>query len=119
MIDGGPTRPAGSPAGVLLAYTSPDDKGTAHVLRAGRNVLGRDDAADITLADGRISGQHAFVFVRDGSTSFIDVSTNGSVVDGRPVIGQEVVLEDGSVLRLGGMVLVYTRLRTPPEGAWA
>lgn len=113
-------QPAGRrPAAVVLASTGPEDAGVVHVLYAGRNVVGRDDAADITLSDGRVSGQHGFIFLRPDGASFIDVSTNGSMVNGRAVIGQEVSLEHGAVMQLGGTVLVFTRLAQAPRDAWA
>jgi pSer/pThr/pTyr-binding forkhead associated (FHA) protein len=88
------------------------------VLAEGRNTVGRDEGQDLRLEDGRVSGQHAFLFVRADGVSFIDVSTNGSLVDGKPVHGRQVDVDTGAVLRLGDTVLVLTRLAPVPAGAW-
>lgn len=109
------TRRAGA---VLVAYARPDAPGVVHTLRMGRNTVGRDESNDIRLDDGRVSGQHAFVFVREDGASFIDVSTNGSVVDGRALIGEQTSLGDGGWLRLGGTCLVFVRLPALPALAW-
>jgi pSer/pThr/pTyr-binding forkhead associated (FHA) protein len=112
---GAPVRRVGA---VLVAFARADDAGTVFALRHGRNTVGRDEANDVRLDDGRVSGQHGFVFVRDDGASFIDVSTNGSIVDGRAVLGQQVDLAHGSWLRLGGTCLVFASLPVLPAQAW-
>jgi len=92
--------------GALFEYRGPTDPGRVHPLRAGRNVLGRDSGCDVVIDDGRVSGQHAFLFIRAEDASFIDVSSNGSVVDGSVVHGEQVVLRNHAVLTLGGTTLV-------------
>lgn len=106
------------PGAVLLALAGPEDPGRVFVLAEGRNTVGRDEGQDLRLEDGRVSGQHAFLFVRADGVSFIDVSTNGSLVDGKPVHGRQVDVDTGAVLRLGDTVLVLTRLAPVPAGAW-
>ncbi len=103
---------------VLWTSRGPDDPGRVHVLSEGRNTLGRDESQDIQLDDGRVSGQHAFVFVRPDGVSFIDVSTNGSLVDGALVHGRQVDVDTGAVLRLGDTLAVLTRLAALPPDAW-
>ncbi len=105
-------------AGVLVARSRASDPGVVYVLRQGRNTLGRDEGQDIRLTDGKVSNQHAFVFVRPDGASFIDVSTNGSLLDGVVLHGQQGELRDGSWFRVGGTVLVFTRLPDAPESAW-
>ncbi len=114
-----PKATAGRPAAVLVAYRGPDDGGRPYVLHPGRNTIGRDPAQDVCLEDGRVSSQHGFLFVRPDGASFIDVSTNGSLVDGRAVVGREANLEQGSVMQLGGTLLVFTPLAPLPEDAWS
>ncbi len=114
-------RPAAAqrrPAGVLTAFTGPEDNGTVYVLFEGRNTLGRDESQEVRLADGRVSSQHGFVFVRADGASFIDVSTNGTLVDGKIVHGQQVELTSGTVLRLGDTAVIFTRLAPVPTDLW-
>jgi pSer/pThr/pTyr-binding forkhead associated (FHA) protein len=87
-----------------------------HALRAGRNTLGRDPDCDVVLEDGRVSGQHAFLFIRTEDASYMDVSSNGSVVNGAVVHGDQVVLQSNAVLTLGGTTLVVVIV---PEHALA
>jgi Inner membrane component of T3SS, cytoplasmic domain len=94
----------------LFAYSSSADPGTVHALRAGRNVIGRGDDCDIVLDDNRVSTQHAFLFVRPDDATFTDVSTNGSEVDGKPLIGESEKLTGTAMMRLGGTVLIFVRI---------
>ena len=92
--------------GALFEYRGPTDTGRVHPLRVGRNVLGRNADCDVVLEDGRVSGQHAFLFIRSEDASFIDVSSNGSVVNGAIVHGEQLVLQNHAVITLGGTTLV-------------
>jgi pSer/pThr/pTyr-binding forkhead associated (FHA) protein len=92
--------------GALFEYRGPTDPGRVHPLRAGRNVLGRDPECNVVIEDGRISGQHAFLFLRAEDASYMDVSSNGSIVNGSVVHGEQVVLQNHAVLTLGGTTLV-------------
>jgi pSer/pThr/pTyr-binding forkhead associated (FHA) protein len=58
------------------------------------------------IDDGRVSGQHAFLFIRAEDASFIDVSSNGSIVNGAVVHGEQIVLQNQAVITLGGTTLV-------------
>lgn len=104
--------------GVLVAMSAPDDPGRVFVLYEGRNTLGREESQDVRIEDGKVSSQHAFVFLRADGASFIDVSTNGSLVDGKVVHGQQVELRSGSVVRVGQTVIVFTQLAAVPADAW-
>ncbi len=98
--------------------TRPDDPGTAHVLREGRTTIGRDEGQDLRLDDGQVSGLHGFVFAAPGGVRYIDVSTNGSRVDGAVCHGAQVDLRAGSVLVLGGTRLVFSPLAPLPADLW-
>jgi pSer/pThr/pTyr-binding forkhead associated (FHA) protein len=67
----------------------------------------------VVLEDGRVSGQHAFLFVRAEDASFMDVSSNGSVVNGAVVHGEQVILQNHAVLNLGGTTLVLVVVPEP------
>ena len=92
--------------GALFEYRGPTDPGRVHPLRAGRNVLGRDAGCDVVIDDGRVSGQHAFLFIRTEDASYMDVSSNGSIANGSVVHGGQVILQNNAVLTLGGTTLV-------------
>jgi pSer/pThr/pTyr-binding forkhead associated (FHA) protein len=99
--------------GALFEYRGPTDAGRVHALRAGRNTLGRNADCDVVLEDGRVSGQHAFLFVRAEDASFMDVSSNGSIVNGAVVHGEQVILQNHAVLNLGGTTLVLVVVPEP------
>lgn len=94
----------------LFEYRGPTDPGRVHALRVGRNTLGRNEDCDVVLQDGRVSGQHAFVFIRAEDATFVDVSSNGSVVNGSAIHGEQVVLQNHAVLTVGGTTLVLAMI---------
>lgn len=108
IVETGTESPAaaGLVRGALFEYRGPTDPGRVHPLRAGRNVLGRNPDCDVMIDDGRVSGQHAFLFIRAEDASFIDVSSNGSIVNGAVIHGEQIVLQNQSVITLGGTTLV-------------
>ena len=73
-------------------------------------MLGREPTCDIVVDDGRVSAQHAYLFLRADDATFLDVSTNGSRVDGQVVSGEQVTLQHGSVIELGDSMLVLAML---------
>ena len=52
-------------------------------------------------------GKAKFLFIRGDEVSFLDISSNGSVVDGRQIHGTEAKLGSPSVIELGGARLVF------------
>lgn len=99
--------------GALFEYRGPTDPGRVHPLRVGRNVLGRNPDCDVIIDDGRVSGQHAFLFIRAEDASYMDVSSNGSIVNGAVVHGEQVVLQNQAVINLGGTTLVLVIVPEP------
>jgi hypothetical protein len=99
-----PLPTAGGPRirGALVEFRGPDDPGRLHPLREGRNVIGRNPDSDVVLDDGRVSGQHAMLYVRSNDATVVDVSRNGTVVDGRILTdGAQSALGHGSRLQIG------------------
>ncbi len=86
-------------------------------LKPGANLVGRNSANDITIADPSVSGSHCRLDVSGESVRITDLgSTNGTFVDERPV--SESVLQPGQVLRLGGVkVAVLPAEEAPAAGA--
>lgn len=114
-------RASGEPiAGVIVAYRTPTDAGTLHRLRFGRNTIGRAPSNDVVLDDDSVSENHAFVFLDPGSQGarFLDVSMNGSLVDGARVSGAQADLVAGTTMIVGTTVLVFTPLAQPAPTVW-
>ncbi|MES2644220.1 MAG: FHA domain-containing protein [Myxococcota bacterium] len=102
----GPAAASPQIRGVLIEHRGPSDPGRVHPLRAGRNKIGRGPECDVSVDDGRVSGDHGFLFIKPDRATFIDHSTNGSVLDGQAIHGEQVDVRHGSVLQLGGSRLV-------------
>jgi len=88
----------------------------AHRLRAERTyVLGRDEACDIVLQDALASRRHAEVkWSGDDSWTVVDLaSRNGVMVNGQRIV-QNMRLDDGAQLQIGGQV--YRMYALPPGG---
>jgi hypothetical protein len=95
----------------LFVYSGSSDPGTVHPLRMGRNVIGRGEDCNIVLDDNRVSTQHAFLFVEADDATFMDVSTNGSEVNGKLVRGKmERLTETAATILVGTTHLVFVRI---------
>lgn len=69
-------------------------------LGAGLNRLGRSPANDHSIDDPTISGHHCEVLVNNDTVMIRDLgSTNGTFIDGKPIL--EAVLLHGQTLHLG------------------
>jgi len=79
--------------------------GQAYPLVRAITLLGRGTDADIRVEDPGVSRKHCEIVV--GTPALVrDLrSTNGTFVDGEKI--DEVALEDGSVVKIGGTSLVY------------
>lgn len=98
---------AGQLRGVLLEYASRTDAGKVHTLRAGRTAIGRSADCDLVLEDQQASKQHAIVYIRGDDASFMDISSNGSVVDGRRLHGGQATLQQGSTIIIGTRLYIF------------
>jgi hypothetical protein len=110
-------RPAARPApvgrrivGFLVTFDRAPD-GAFHVIREGRNLIGRDDACDIVIGDDEtISGTHAVLISRGGRTVVDDEkSQNGTKLNGEEVMHKTDVV-DGDVITLGHRTRLLCRL---------
>ncbi|MGW2932833.1 FHA domain-containing protein [Streptomyces sp. NPDC001156] len=116
---GAPADPGPEPdedAAQLHVVAGPD-AGGVHLLHGGVIRIGRSADADVPLDDPDVSRLHCAVTVAaDGTVSVADLhSTNGTVLDGRPVTDHPVRFTPGALLRLGESAL---RL-APPGGVRA
>jgi pSer/pThr/pTyr-binding forkhead associated (FHA) protein len=101
-----------------VAYRGPDDAGTIHPLQLGSNAIGRGAHVAVKLDDEAVSDKHGVVYVQEDAARFVDVSLNGSIVDGRAVHGDAVPLQTGANLVIGTTVLVFTMLGQPVSSVW-
>lgn len=77
-----------------------------HELRAGSNVIGRGQDADLRLPDTGVSRRHIDIRFDGAAAVLHDLgSTNGTTVNGHRA--QSWQLQHGDVIRLGHTVLVY------------
>lgn len=95
------------PGGVtrLVALAPPALAGRVWDLAGERVVVGRSPDCDLVLDDPRVSKRHAALSRRDGRWWIEDLgSTNGTVVDGRP-LHAPTALTPGGRIELGGTML--------------
>ena len=105
------SEPSSSPAAEASAPPKPNAQprlevgGQAYPLVRAITLLGRGTDADIRVEDPGVSRKHCEIVV--GTPALVrDLrSTNGTFVDGEKI--DEVALEDGSVVKIGGTSLVY------------
>ncbi|WP_306189376.1 FHA domain-containing protein [Streptomyces sp. MK5] len=126
---GAPAEPEPHPeldeAPTQLHVVAGPDAGGVHLLHGGQIVVGRSADADVPLDDPDVSRLHCAVSVSaDGRVSVADLaSTNGTVLDGRPVGSRPVRFTPGALLRIGESALRLTpaagpsaRVATAPDG---
>ena len=83
------------------------DKGRTFDLRAGDNVVGRENGATIVLNDQTASRAHSCIRVDNGQSLLSDVgSANGTFLNGVK-IGHPTALKRGDQVRCGSTLLVY------------
>jgi hypothetical protein len=98
-----------APSGRYLAV---EQGGTEHLIPLSCPIthVGRGLAADIRIADPRVSRRHAILAQRDDGIRVLDDrSSNGTFVNGSEV--QVASLHDGDVIRIGPVVLRYVEIR--------
>jgi pSer/pThr/pTyr-binding forkhead associated (FHA) protein len=104
---GEPTAPAATPP-APGRYLVVDDDGYQQLLELTQPIsrIGRSFAATLQIEDPSVSRRHAIVVQRRGSVRILDDrSLNGVLVNGRRVT--EAELQDGDVIVLGTVVVVY------------
>ncbi|WP_129844142.1 FtsK/SpoIIIE domain-containing protein [Streptomyces sp. RFCAC02] len=110
---------APGPVPATLHVVAGPDAGGVHLLRGGEARIGRSARADVPLDDPDVSRAHCALTVGpDGSVTVTDTgSTNGTLLDGRPVTGGPVPVPHGGVLRLGESALRVLVPAGPASGA--
>lgn len=81
---------------------------TELTIREGEQILGRAADADLCLSESFVSTYHARLIWQRGQLKVLDLnSTNGTFVNGVPVVGW-TTLTDGDVIEFGGIEAVVT-----------
>lgn len=113
-----PAMATSTPAGASPTESAPDPHtptaprqprlevgGQAYPLVRAITLLGRGTDADIRVEDPGVSRKHCEIVVGNPALVRDLRSTNGTFVDGEKI--DELALEDGSVVKIGGTSLVY------------
>jgi hypothetical protein len=96
----------------VLVVTDPDGRTREVQIGSAGVTIGRADDNDVIARDGRVSRHHGRIVGRRGTLIYLDVgSTNGSKVNGEPVV--EVVLGVGDRLQVGDTTLVLEVAEAP------
>jgi pSer/pThr/pTyr-binding forkhead associated (FHA) protein len=71
-------------------------------------LIGRDPSCQLRPSSGLVSGRHCALLLRDGRVFVEDLkSTNGTLVDGSPVRGEQAIL-GGALLAIGPLLFCVT-----------
>ena len=109
-----PIAAPGGESGAFLVGTGEPVSGKTFRLAMGRTTIGRSEDCDVVVKDRTVSLRHAELILRpEGCTLTNLMATNGSRINGREV--QSAELQDGDVLRLGSVQLVYKDTASQPR----
>lgn len=124
---GGPTGGSrGIDAGHAIRVLSGPSAGTLIPLASAQQIdIGRGSGAQLVLDDPDVSRLHATIRKSASGWEIIDRgSSNGTLVDGQPIIAPQI-LGDGQIVQLGGSRLVVEEvgravatLERAPDGAF-
>jgi len=74
-----------------------------------KNILGKDDEADVRVTDDFVSKLHALVYFEKDAFYISDLgSTNGTVLNENVVMKEE--LKDGDCIRIGHQPMIFKRV---------
>ena len=120
-----PSKTARGPASSRLLEHTAGDYPEAYVVvkdgpAAGQRhrlkdecIIGRSADAHVPIASDSVSRRHAEIYALEGEFWVCDLgSTNTSLVNGKPLFTAPKKLENGDVLRIGSIELVYEQ---PPK----
>ncbi len=106
---------------VRIVIEAPDRQ-LRHVVCPDRNVpisVGRDASCEVQLQDEKISRLHLRLHVEADGLRVEDVSSHGSLVDGKQLKGQSVFPAYGRPILLGHHALFVHREKSTPESTAA
>ncbi|HEV7206575.1 MAG TPA: FtsK/SpoIIIE domain-containing protein [Jatrophihabitans sp.] len=112
---GTPEPSTRSDAGPELQVVGGPAAGLTLPLTRGRLTIGRADTCDLTLADDRVSREHARLEVTATTVVLHDLgSVNGTTLDGAPIGSGGQRLRPGSMVRLGDTLLAVREVDVLP-----
>jgi pSer/pThr/pTyr-binding forkhead associated (FHA) protein len=96
-------------AAAKILILSEQMRGASFSLTNEQYTIGRSESADICIADPTISGHHCTLLQQaPGSFAIRDEgSTNGTRVNGAKVQNDVVPLNNGDILQVGGVEILY------------
>ena len=98
--------------GAFLIGSSESVDGKVFRVGLGESIIGRGEHCNIIIPDTTVSHEHAQITVRPEGVTVINLmTTNGTKVNGVDVTSAK--LEDGDVLRLGRVSLVFKDIPLP------
>lgn len=101
-----PPPPMPVPGGIVFGSLMPDS-GDSYPLVDDEYTIGRDDANDIAVRDGSVSGKHARIIRNEMGYWVEDLgSRNGTFVNGEKV-GERRLLSKGDLVRFGKVIMTY------------
>ena len=83
-------------------------------LLEGKTSIRREEDHDIVLSDDRVSGFHGIIYLDEKSQRYLDVSTNGSKINGNTCHYDKVELQNGSRIEIGEVIITFVLI--PPAG---
>ncbi|MGH8908986.1 MAG: trypsin-like peptidase domain-containing protein [Egibacteraceae bacterium] len=88
-----------------LTISSGPEQGKRVQVTSQHFMIGRDDRCDLVIRDGKVSRQHALLWLEDGRVTLRDFgSSNGTLVNGQR-IQMPCLLQGGEQVQLGDTVL--------------
>lgn len=100
---------AGMVNGRLVSLTD----GREYAIGQGRATIGRDADCDVVIESKSVSRKHAEIMGTDKGYLLVDLSTNGTFINGQKIAGQQV-LARADVIRVGDADLRF--YADPPKG---
>ena len=94
-----------TPRGVAIVQEGTETRPIS--LLDGKTSIGRDEDHDIVLEDDRVSGFHGIIYVDDNSQRYLDVSTNGSTINGNICHYDKSDLQNGARIEIGNVIITF------------
>ena len=76
--------------------------------------IGRSDTCQVRVVDSMVSRLHAKIVCSGNEVRLVDLSENGSEVDGQRLLGQEVLLAPGDRIVVGRIAILVEDEVVPP-----
>lgn len=91
-------------AGWLVGIEGPGE-GQDHRLYAGKNAIGRHPNSGVLISDNSVSGDHAVIWIENGTLTIADQNSTNGVQINKSRIFQPSALNDGDLIAIGKALL--------------